>query len=619
MATDTFGYPLDPTGTSVNNKVVGERYPFPQDLKLRVIAPKYGAFYRDGISVLNAANGVPLTYGTQYYVAYRYDVPTARFGKTVAGLIVVTDTSINEVAVNYQVLGGDFAVSAQNIVDLLKRRVSVDRSEDWQALLTPVEQLSADGPKFYKGVVSGHEIAIMAVNRLATDKLDYDPAYTDAIKTYAKTNADAIARDSSSSVQILIKQHTDDQSVHSQYARIADIAKAVPMVRPPVNQSPVDGAANVSRTSILLQGGKYFGLYEEEQSGAQFQIATDAAFTNVVFDTTNAFAGYSATFAGVLDPGRRYYWRCRYSSEELAWSDWSQVTSFVTIASGLVTPSMTKPGNNANAVGSTPVLATTAFATLGINDTHASTDWQVSTGPNGSGTVVFSSLNDTANKTSITVAANKLAAGTKYYARARHNSAGNGSSQWSDDCIFTTAIVFLPNTIGAAFQGGLFAGTVTIDRNDYAIVLAPKSTESVMALQSVNTRIAAYEVLDAVYNTSQFYTAGNSPAANYVKGLTTGSYTDWQIPSEGVLKKIFENLRPTASGIPATFATGGTEVLATGTSYWSSTAEDVKSNGTTLYQAVSQSMLDNSVPVPTVKTTSQIVRAIRLVNLKSIT
>lgn len=573
MATDTLRYPLDTTGVSVNNKVVGEPHDLVREQNLRVIAPRFGAIYKAGLSVVDSATGTPLTYGVQYYVAYRFDVPTARFKKNVCGLIVITDSTVNSVFLNYQAVGGDFSVSAQPIADMLSKRVANDRNEDWARILDPVDDLTEEDLLYYKGTVSDSAQLTMAINRLAAARIENDPAYMQQIKSYVAYHANKIGEDTGAAVEAQITDHVADLTAHPQYARIADINDAVPMVKQPVNVSPTDGALNISRLSFTMVTTGYFGLYEIPQNASQFQIAKDSAFTELVYDTLFPTANASGAFSGALDLGARYYWRCRYRNLETVWGEWSKPTSFITTSSGIATPAMTAPSNDATNIGQTPTLSTNAFAVVGGSDTHVSSDWQITSGPNGTGTVVFQSLNDATNKTSIAVPTGKLVVDTKYYVRARHNSGTLGASSWSNDTAFTTASVFLPVVLGTAYAGGYYGGTVHIGTKDYALILAPKATETSLALQSVTTALAAYDLLDATANTNKLYAAGNSPAANYVRGLTTGGYSDWQIPARGINDLLFNNLRPSIASLPAIFKTGGAEAFNTGT-YWSSTMYD---------------------------------------------
>lgn len=116
-----------------------------------------------------------------------------------------------------------------------------------------------------------------------------------------------------------------------------------------------------------------------------------------------------------------------------------------------------------------PTLATEAFSLIGPNsDTHASTDWEIWTGPGRTGTLVWSSLNNSADKLSITLPQDTLAAATDYHLAVRHIGTTFGASEWAESS-FTTAATFnsyipaptaTPAAFGDPLDGGFYAGMI---------------------------------------------------------------------------------------------------------------------------------------------------------------
>ena len=572
MATSTLEYPLDPTGTSPNNKVEGELHDVITTMAVRVVTAKFGAFFKDSMIPVNAATGLRLTYGTQYYCAYRYDVPSARFGKTVCGMLVILDPAVTSVFLNCQYVGGEFSTTEDDVVGILQRRSNSERYPEWEKWFKPVEDLPAADLLHYRGAISTYEHAAMAINRLASQKLDIDPVHADKVKQYAVTQSETIANDTNASVKIQIEQHNHDPLTHLQYVRTADLSSAVSMVQRPNNISPIDGAINTARLAFNMVASAYYGLYEIGQNAAQFQIARDAAFNNIVFDNLYPTATISAAFAGQLAASTTYYWRCRYRNQEDVFSKWSVPTSFNTVATDVVAPTITSPANNATGIDETPLIQASAFTVIGGSDTHISSDWQVWSGPNGTGVLIHSSLNDSVNKTSLRMPAGKLVVSTKYYARVRYIGSGNGPSSWSPDAIFTTTPVFGPKVIGEAFGGGFYGGDIIIGAQKYAILVSPKASgEMSKALYPSSGPVSAYSLKDSVANTTAL--GSTSAAATFAKNLTIGGYNDWQVPAVDVLRVLQTNLLPSGGPTPAIFKTGGAEALAA-SFYWSSTAID---------------------------------------------
>jgi hypothetical protein len=156
--------------------------------------------------------------------------------------------------------------------------------------------------------------------------------------------------------------------------------------------------------------------------------------------------------------------------------------------------------------------------------------------------------------------------------------------------------------IGAAYQGGFFAGQISTAGNgiaDYNLVIAPKSSgeNSSKQWKTSNTSTAGTSsVIDGPTNSANMNDASH-PAAQFCEGLTIGTFSDWYMPAQNELEVCYFNLKPTTAsnntssgintnavpsrgstytaGTPAQtaatdFQTGNTEAFAA-TSYWSST------------------------------------------------
>ena len=103
----------------------------------------------------------------------------------------------------------------------------------------------------------------------------------------------------------------------------ADTAPATPTAA-----SPASGAA-VGLTPMLT-GSAYSQSEDAAQTGAEFQVATDASFSSIIWDNSPTGAVTTATVpAGKLSAGNTYYWRVRYDDATTA-SAWSNPASFAT-------------------------------------------------------------------------------------------------------------------------------------------------------------------------------------------------------------------------------------------------------------------------------------------------
>ena len=118
-----------------------------------------------------------------------------------------------------------------------------------------------------------------------------------------------------------------------------------------------------------------------------------------------------------------------------------EMFNLTVIAQTPSTPVISTPVNGATNIGSTVTVTTGSFHMVSGADTHAASDWQISTSPLFT-TIVYESLNDTVNKTSWV--SGVLTAATQYYIRVRHKGTTYGYSPWSSVVSVTTKSSFIP-------------------------------------------------------------------------------------------------------------------------------------------------------------------------------
>jgi hypothetical protein len=112
----------------------------------------------------------------------------------------------------------------------------------------------------------------------------------------------------------------------------------------------------------------------------------------------------------------------------------------------------------------------------------------------------------------------------------------------------------LPGNPGQSFGGGYYVGDITYSNgNSYALILAPKSTAVVRRWKTTATGPEAFMgswsgitlenivFYDGFANT-QAMNSATYPAAQYVRSLSTGGFTDWYLPSYWEARKIWDNL-----------------------------------------------------------------------------
>lgn len=101
-------------------------------------------------------------------------------------------------------------------------------------------------------------------------------------------------------------------------------------------------------------------------------------------------------------------------------------------------------------------------------------------------------------------------------------------------------------TIGAALEGGFYAGRLQIDGQQYALIVAPKAEgETTGKWGEYNQDVpGARSYNDGHANTAAMAEAG-SALAQWALSLNIGNYADWYLPSRDELEMLYRNLKPT--------------------------------------------------------------------------
>jgi hypothetical protein len=96
--------------------------------------------------------------------------------------------------------------------------------------------------------------------------------------------------------------------------------------------TPVSPSGTISSTSPSLQVGSFSlvsGMTTITHTHTQWQVATDAGFTNLVLDTGDTTDLLSRAVTG-LSNQTTYFWRARFKTNDGGYSPWSAGTTFTT-------------------------------------------------------------------------------------------------------------------------------------------------------------------------------------------------------------------------------------------------------------------------------------------------
>ena len=109
-----------------------------------------------------------------------------------------------------------------------------------------------------------------------------------------------------------------------------------------------------------------------------------------------------------------------------------------------------------------------------------------------------------------------------------------------------TAVIKTPTVPGTPYAGGFYAGRINIEGEQYAIIVAPKSTELETIWGSASRQTNAKSFFDGAANTQAMVESG-SDLAKYMQSLDNNGFNDWYLPSRDELEICYRNLKPTAN------------------------------------------------------------------------
>ena len=222
--------------------------------------------------------------------------------------------------------------------------------------------------------------------------------------------------------------------------------------------------------TLVFPGSTNSYLITNFSSFSKYSVSSDIGTATVTGDTVTLVIDAGQASGGlnmiVTRDGYQYVFRIAVGESTIA------------------QPVIENPAEGVSNIGSGVTLTTSEFLTYPESaDTHASTDWQVATDA-GFTAIVFESLADASNLEAIAIPQNTFQPLTTYYARARHNGAGLGPSDYSPTRTFSTKENFYPtNEIGklvpvSGLSGGYNYGSSVSIYNNYAAIGAPAANSA---------------------------------------------------------------------------------------------------------------------------------------------
>ena len=144
--------------------------------------------------------------------------------------------------------------------------------------------------------------------------------------------------------------------------------------------------------------------------------------------------------------------------------------------------------------------------------------------------------------------------------------------------------------IGAAYEGGFFAGQVDQSGTIYNLVVGPVASAESFSQQWKNANTAttnANSDIDGPQNTADIVAHGNAtvyPAGHFCNDLVIGGFSDWYMPARNELEICYYNLKPTTTSNVTNSGTNTNAVPSRGSNYTAGTpaqtsATDFKDTG----------------------------------------
>ena len=301
----------------------------------------------------------------------------------------------------------------------------------------------------------------------------------------------------------------------------AGSGEASTLVVKPEIITPTEGAVNVASLPTLQASAFKCLLTTETRLHREFELNTVIPDASVLTKQVNAD---SITLDSRLNPNTQYKWRCRDVTNNGLKSAWTSWTSFTTAQGQTVTtPTITLKGyqDSPTDILSGLTIEGSAFAVTEGEDTHKATSWSIAK-KIGTRSNVWESLNDTINKTSITVPEGTLEKGTAYtltviyHGTATYDSAPavvdfTTSSDFGTVNAPTLTVEGQPSNVfsNPTLTGGAFSNTRdpdTHDKTDWLIVPTAGGEPVWQSLDDMANR-TSIKVPNNTLQTSTAYTA----------------------------------------------------------------------------------------------------------------
>lgn len=157
-------YRLDLTGSSSQNKVVGEPHQKEVDAMFFAFVPNAGCFYKSSLKVYSGKTQLSTS---KYTVHCPNSAASQSSGLEVDAIIEIKDAAITSVSIDYQAVGGEYAWTTYALNDLLETAARTNQNIDFNAILNkPVDYPPSPHLHNLNTEMYGTDWIVMALNNI---------------------------------------------------------------------------------------------------------------------------------------------------------------------------------------------------------------------------------------------------------------------------------------------------------------------------------------------------------------------------------------------------------------------------------------------------------------------
>ena len=202
-------YPLDETGQSPNNLVLGESHDL-TTLTNRAFVPNHGPFYTRNLVVRQQGTGFVLEPELHYKAAQLFSEATLKTGMEICSVIVIVDDTLGtQFSIDYQVLGGDYSASVYAIEQMIATLDLDARPITWGSILGKPTAFPPASHLHDLGDLYGFEYFVAALEGIRQAILTGDAASHEEIYAYIDQRDNTIIASIQGFLDLL-DDHTSD-------------------------------------------------------------------------------------------------------------------------------------------------------------------------------------------------------------------------------------------------------------------------------------------------------------------------------------------------------------------------------------------------------------------------